>query len=195
MINKKRKSLIYGVGTNDADYRVKVDGIICKYYTAWRHIIERCYSPLWLNKYPTYRNCYVCDDWLLFSNFKLWMAKQDWYGRDLDKDIIKPGNNIYSPENCCFIDQSINKLLTNRGAKRGVYPQGVDLYISGDRFRAQIVMFSKKVFLGVFDTVEQAKSVYNKAKSDHINSIASKIQDQRVRNGLTLHAKLILNEE
>ena len=53
MMNK----LVCGVGVNDLDYRTQVweyvtkDGgervrkpvFICKYYTAWRNMLERCY--------------------------------------------------------------------------------------------------------------------------------------------------------
>ena len=128
---RKRNRLVFGVGINDADYNVCehyiVDGKdkivwVCPFYQTWKSMLKRCYSE---KEYPTYKGCSVCDEWLIFSNFKRWMEQQDWQGKQLDKDLLIEGNKVYSPETCIFVDQVINKFVTDSGAARGEYMIGV----------------------------------------------------------------------
>ena len=129
------RKLVYGVGLNDVSYStqpiVEKKQLICIYYQQWRHMLERCYSEKYHLRYKTYKNCTVCDDWLIFSNFKDWMESQDWEGKQLDKDILIEGNKHYSPETCVFVDQATNSLFTYRGNARGQYPLGVCIHPSG----------------------------------------------------------------
>lgn len=110
-----RRRLIYGVGTNDADYvtapMVEGKQKVCPYYRKWLGMLQRGYCPKFKAKMPTYQDCYVDNSWLLFSNFKKWMQSQDWEGKDLDKDLLMPGNKAYGPETCVFLDRGINNLL------------------------------------------------------------------------------------
>ena len=109
------RKLVYGVGINDADYQVNptIDGsrVMCPAYSAWHSMIERCYSEKYHDKKPTYKECYVCDEWLYFLKFKSWMEKQDYKGKELDKDILIQGNKVYSPETRIFVDKTINVLF------------------------------------------------------------------------------------
>lgn len=118
------KRLIYGVGINDSK-STYIEGKRCKYYVTWKSMLQRCYSLKYKNKNPTYANCSVCDEWLTFSNFKAWMVKQNWEGKDLDKDILIEGNKIYSPETCFFISRRINTLLNVSKKRIGSLPLGV----------------------------------------------------------------------
>ena len=88
-------------------------------------MIQRCYSDKLQERFPTYRGCSVCDGWLLLSNFKEWYDIHYRDGMSLDKDILIPGNKVYSPDTCRFVPGYINSLLTNAGAIRGDYPLGV----------------------------------------------------------------------
>ena len=102
-----QRSLVQGVGVNDADYTVCIkrnNKIIwrCPFYIKWRNMIERCYSPLWHKRYPSYIGCSVCPEWRYFSKFRFWMSTQKWKGMELDKDILVKGNRVYSPDTCCF---------------------------------------------------------------------------------------------
>tara|TARA_R110002050_G_scaffold11693_1_gene39168 strand:- start:71 stop:445 length:375 start_codon:yes stop_codon:yes gene_type:complete len=105
------RKFIHGVATNDADYFTQYKGKTCPYYSRWRKMLERCYSVEWQESKPTYKECSVCNEWLLFSNFKSWMINQDWIGKELDKDIINNGNKTYSPENCAFVSRKVNLLI------------------------------------------------------------------------------------
>ena len=192
-MSTSRRSLVCGVGTNDAKYTVtqKINGKrkTCPFYRKWHGMIERCYNIRNHKRYPTYARCTVTKEWLTFSNFKLWMEKQDWKGRHLDKDIIKPNNKVYSPDSCCFISQSLNKLLTNSLASRGDYPQGVNFSGIAKRFVSRCKVDGERTHLGYFDTAKEASKVYNKFKQNLIIVRANQQTDTRIKNGLIEHAK------
>ena len=101
------RRLVYGVGTNDAWYMIETtaggETYCCGYYQRWVAMLRRCYSKQMHRKFPTYKDCTVCDEWITFSNFRKWMETQDWQGKELDKDILFPGNKHYSPDNCVFV--------------------------------------------------------------------------------------------
>jgi len=113
--------LVCGVGFNDSDVVTKCD----PFYSRWKGMLVRCYSAKYHAKRPTYIGCTVCDEWLTFSNFKSWMEKQDWKGKELDKDILVIGNKLYSPELCVFVTKLTNSFILDRASSRGSYPLGV----------------------------------------------------------------------
>lgn len=130
----EKVKLVLNVGINDADYSVTKEERIngkrtvtwrCPYYVRWYNLISRCYSTAALNKRPLYGDCTVCDDWLIFSNFKSWMITQDWENKQLDKDLKILGNKIYSPDTCLFISDDLNRFLNENESNRGDYPIGV----------------------------------------------------------------------
>ena len=129
----KKKKLVCGVGINNADYVVTVYETIgyengkqkrrvvwrCPFYSRWNDMLARCYTTSYKQRFPTYEGCYVCKEWLIFSNFKAWMEKQDWEGKELDKDLLVSRNKVYSPETCVFVDKRVNLFLTESSANRG----------------------------------------------------------------------------
>ena len=167
--------LVCGVGMNDSLTAVhsRKNKSICPYYQRWKDMLKRCYSPKLQEKYPTYKGCTVCDDWLLFSSFRSWMKNQDWKGRYLDKDLLIQGNKIYSPLACVFVDRAINNLLNNHKSKKGRYPQGVHLHSCGNRFCASISKYGEKISIGLFLSVADAKNAYDKEKYNYIKAVAS----------------------
>jgi len=190
------KSPLHGWGINDSWYQVSpiIDGVrfVCPYYTTWRSLISRSYCIKEKIRHPYYKDCTSSYEWTFFSKFREWMIDQDWEGKQLDKDIIKPGNKIYCPDFCAFIPGALNTLLNNRSALRGKYPIGVTLN-GGGKFQCIIGINGSTKYLGQFNSPEQANQVYRIAKSDHVKSIAILQTDPRVKAGLLLHAELILN--
>jgi hypothetical protein len=100
----RRKNKLFGVALNDADYPVVKHGLVngkvritwrCPYYTRWYGMIRRCYQDKFTSRNIKYSECSVCDEWLTFMNFKVWMHNQDWKGKELDKDLICIGNKVY----------------------------------------------------------------------------------------------------
>lgn len=187
-----RTRLIYGIGISDADYTVKKitnnKEISCPYYRTWKAMMRRCYSDKFHQMCPTYIGCSVHEEWLSFMAFRAWMIKQDWKGKQLDKDITKPGNKIYSPSFCVFVTQDINKLLTDSAAIRGKYPQGVYFNKFANKFQAYIKINGIKKSLGYFSGPGKAAKAYVNAKYSHIIEIAKEQLDPRIKSGLILHA-------
>jgi len=186
----KIKKLVFGVGINDSGYPLSkiIEGrqVTCRPYQLWQSMLRRCYSESFQSKWPTYKGCSVCEEWLIFSSFAKWMEKQDWKGKHLDKDILKVGNKIYSPDNCIFVSPEINLLLNNSRASRGKYKQGVCL--NKGKFQAKISKNGKIISLGRFQMESDASNAYKKAKSEHIINIATQ-QSEPLRSALIRHAE------
>lgn len=192
-LSLSKRSLVHGVGINDADYvvRPKINGkyIFCPYYVVWAHMIERCYSEDHLLRYPSYKECIVCDDWLKFGTFRAWMEKQDWQGKQLDKDILIIGNKTYSPETCFFVTNHVNSLFCVHQSSKGRNAQGVHFNKEDGKFRAACKVSGKNKYLGSFDTEKKASNVYRKAKYNEIIRVAN-LQPEVVKNALYRHAEL-----
>lgn len=161
------RSLVYGVGINDAqwDGRGRSDD---HRYRTWSRMLGRCYSPGYLALYPTYQDCSVDPDWLRFSNFKKWMDAQRWQGMVLDKDLLVLGNKIYSPETCLFIPAWINSLLANLSTKNRELPMGVHMH--GKSFLAKYKSFGKTINIGSFDIPEHAHIAYRTHRLGEVKS-------------------------
>ena len=192
----KRKPL-FGVGINDADYVVlpRINGkrVMCPYYQAWSSMIGRSYSEKFQDRHNTYIDCSVVKEWLNFSSFRKWMEKQDWQGRQLDKDLLIPENKEYGPDTCIFVSSQINTMLTDRAADRGDLPQGVSFHKQRGRYRAQCAVSGKNKHLGLFSTIPAAEYKYLKFKSDLIKKTAyepESASNQRLQTALLAHSNL-----
>jgi len=177
-----KRSLVMGVGINDADYIVldRKTGWLCPFYRKWTSMLSRCYSEKVHNLQPNYLNTFVCEEWNLFSNFKAWMEKQDWKDKELDKDLLGDGT-LYSPENCCFLSKSVNLFMTDRANFSGKYPTGVSFYKKTGKYKAQIsTLDGKRQSLGYHDTVTDAWKAWIKRKAELATILAKEEKDARV---------------
>jgi len=188
-----RRSPVFGFGINDAHYMTtpKIDGKIvhCPLYRKWVGMLHRTCSDELKEKYPTYKECYVVDEWLKFSTFRQWMCQEDWENKELDKDIIIPGNKEYGPSTCVFVSHEVNTLLNDHASDRGDLPRGVKT--NGKRFQARLSLSGRREALGTFDTPEEASKIYILAKSREIIRVANLQENIRVKNGLLRHEKLL----
>ena len=193
----KRNKLVRGVGVNDADYNVieyrnvcgkKVQVWICPFYQTWVSMLNRCYSEKYHQRQPTYRGCKVCDEWLIFSNFKRWMEQQDWEGKQLDKDLLVEGNKTYSPEFCVFVHQLINKFANERCAARGQYMIGANWHKRDLTFQSNCrnPFTGKLEHLGYFDNELEAHLAWKSKKHEFACQLADSeyCDDERVANAL-----------
>lgn len=194
-----QRSLVLGVGINDSDYITSqtVNGklIRCPFYNRWTCMIERCHSKSVQKRYPTYLGCSICDEWLTFSTFKSWMEKQDWKGNHIDKDIIKPGNKIYCPEFCAFVDGDINRLISSVPSITGRFPTGVNESEPTERHKSSVTFCGDSINLGLFKSEKQAFKVYLKIKALILTEASLLQKDPRVANGLRLHAEILTRRE
>lgn len=178
-------SLVYGIGINDSNYPVKptIDGriLICPFYQTWKSMLSRCYSTKYLQRRPTYKDCQVCKEWLTFSSFKVWMENQDWKDKQLDKDILGDGK-LYSPETCCFVENWLNCLISERTDYRGKYPLGVTVH--RNKFLAQMRVNGRTKYLGIFDDPHKAHLAYVEAKIKHVGNKLLSYSNERVRQAV-----------
>ena len=174
----RQRKLIHGVGINDAPYIIRplINGkkVMCRYYSVWHSMISRCYCKKTQQKSPTYINCSVCDEWLLFSSFKSWMKNQNFKGMCLDKDILINSNKTYSPEFCIFVTQEINNLLLDNPSIRGDHYTGVSFDKARGKYSSSCKRNGKRVGLGRFNSPEEAFKAYKKFKYEVIKEVALK---------------------
>lgn len=195
------KKLVYNVGVNDADYivqkweylgyteereQIKKLVWICPFYRRWKNMLGRCYSQTVQSKYPTYIGCTVVPEWHHFLTFREWMVQQDWEGKELDKDILFPGNKIYGPDTCVFVDQRLNKFLTEGNANRGEHPIGVTFHKRDKKFIAQCwdVTTGKQKQLGGFFTAQEAHDKWLEFKREQAKLLAKEQSDVRISTAL-----------
>lgn len=146
-----------------------------KSYTNWLSMLRRCYSnePNYRNE--TYADCEVCPEWIYYSNFKKWHDENYVEGWFLDKDLIKEGNKIYSPEFCCYVPRVMNNMLVNQ---RGKSSTGV--YYDKDRelYRASVSMGGKYKYIGRYKTHSEAEEAYIKGKALYVLGIVDKFDKE-----------------
>lgn len=190
--NRKRK-LIYGVGVNDIDFVVNDRGNKRPSYTYWHSMLKRCYDPIEHKNYPRYIGCTVIDDWKYLSKFEDWFKTQNWYGRQLDKDLLFINNKLYSPDTCVFIPSRVNGFLTDRSRFMSAYGTGISILPSGN-FRAVCndPYTNKRVNIGTFETVEDAKKAWYHAKHEFACKLAAEETDERIINALKTRYKTVL---
>ena len=192
--------LVYGVGINDANYVTQlseelgyVDGVrkrklvwICPFYQAWRDMLGRGYSERCKLKRPTYRGVTVCEDWWLFSTFRLWMEQQDYKGNHLDKDLLIRGNKVYCPEACVFISAQVNTFMAERCGDRGEYKIGVYWVKKDCKFTAQCSnpFTNKQENLGRFLTEEAAHRAWLSKKLEHAKALSALQTNEMVAKAL-----------
>ena len=167
---ERKNSLVQGIGINDANYPVKITKnrkIIwrCPFYERWRAMLRRCYSSLCHKRQPTYIGCSVCPEWRYFSKFRLWMENQKWEGLELDKDLLVKGNQVYSPDTCCFIPKGINCIFCSGRKKKNNLPGGVRL-ISNGKYKVEICIRPGKRYIKTLSTFKGA----------HIQALEKKIE-------------------
>jgi hypothetical protein len=184
---------VHGVGINDMPNYLKTN---LKLYSRWGAMFRRAYSPELHQKHTSYIGTSVCEEWQTLSNFVAWAEAQGWEGKELDKDILCPGNKIYSPETCVFVSHELNNLLCGSDAIRGDCPKGVYYHYNHKRYCTEMYAYGKKRILGYYLTIPEAHRAYCEAKSAHIREVAENLTDadttdiERTREGLLEHAEI-----
>lgn len=142
------------------------------YYKVWHSILVRTLYTPHKRLHPAYNDCTICDEWLNLSNFRDWFENpENGYldGLQIDKDILVKGNKVYSPDTCCFVPREINAAISFK--HKGKCPIiGVKVHL--DKFETSISRYGNRVYLGIFDTVEEAFYAYKAAKEQYIKELA-----------------------
>lgn len=180
------RSLVCGIGIYDALHPTRVNGRDIKTYQTWHGMLERCYSAKCQARQPSYVGCTVDVSWLHFSVFEKWMLSQNYEGRALDKDLLFPGNKVYSAETCVFVPLALNSLLVTAKATRGEYPLGVSYCKGRGKWQANVSVNGVKTSLGRHSTPLEAHRAWQLAKADIIEAFPT--EDIRVRLALDKRA-------
>ena len=188
MLNTRRGKItpVCGVGINDLhddpnyntikyDHSSGKKKVIwkCPFYMKWSGILYRCYN----SDAPAYEGCTISDEWRYFSNFKKWMESRSWEGKEIDKDILVPGNKVYGEEFCLFVSKKLNNILHTNDSRRGEYPQGVSPVSRSTTYHVRQSRYGKPYHLGYFDTIEEAALAYECARREHLQEIADTLTE------------------
>lgn len=146
-------------------------------YRTWTSMMDRCYNHKTQQSHPTYKDCYVCNEWLTFSNFDKWFKEHYVDEWEIDKDLLVRGNKEYAPDKCCFVPQKINSFLTNKKSNRGKCVLGVYKTRYSNKFVATLGCLDKP-YLGTFNTEIEAFNAYKKAKENKARVLATEYKDQ-----------------
>ena len=164
----------FGIGPYQGSYAENGKKVRTRHYMLWSAMLNRCYSDQ--PKFVTgYGDCSVSKRWRNFQNFAHDIEQMpNWNtpGYELDKDIIKPGNKVYSRKHCCFVPREINGALVRADVGGGatILPNG--------KWRARLSKGYGKgmLHLGCFEVREDALAVYAVAKRKHMRALARKHQ-------------------
>jgi hypothetical protein len=163
---------VFGIGfIGDGPYKLRT-----KAYYAWSAMIMRCYRPK--TGHISYAECIMDHSWFNYQVFAEWFEQNYVEGWEIDKDILKKGNKLYSPETCCFVPHQINTLFVKRNSLRGNYPIGVSYNKNRNTLCAQLIKFGKQKHIGIFRDVNLAFQAYKKAKEEYIIEVANLWKDK-----------------
>ena len=108
-VKDKMMPSVFDIGFfGSGKFKSRLNKVKTAEYIAWQRMLERCYCYKYQDKFPTYKDCTVCDEWLNFQAFAEWFTARYKDGYQLDKDIKVKGNKIYSPETCKLVSQKDN---------------------------------------------------------------------------------------
>lgn len=125
---------IFGVGfIGDGAHKSRANGKETEKYKHWHGMMTRCYSKGAKGVSPTYSGCTVCDEWHNFQSFSDWFNTHYIDGYHLDKDIIRHGNKIYSPDTCIFVHRHTNSMF-NKPKKKSNLPLGISRTSGKDNY-------------------------------------------------------------
>ena len=185
------RSLCYGVGIND---------VMIPYFTGtrtwrtWSGIIRRTDNrdPKWLSQpgKEHYADCTLDPRWYKLSVFKEWIEQwDDFENKEIDKDLLIPGNRIYGPDTCLMVRHIVNAWF--KPTIKGDLPRGVSWNSSWKKgkspnpYRAQITPIGgKRTALGVYATIEEASAVFEKARKEQIKVLIETETDSKVKNAM-----------
>lgn len=180
----KFKPSVCGVGfIGDGVHKVHINGKISKAYSVWSHMLARCYSDLYQKSKPAYKGCAVCPEWHDFQVFGDWFALNYVDGYHLDKDILKQGNRIYSPDACIFVSHQINSLFIDRKKGRGAYKLGVSWNKGDKKFQSHCREYGKLKRIGCYTSEDEAHDAYKAFKYKLIADVAV-TQDDPIKTAM-----------
>ena len=152
----------------------------------WNGVINRCRPGGHVQRQrKTYEGC--SNGFSDFQQFAEWCQSQPGYkdleenGRlfHLDKDLLVPGNKVYSPDTCCFVPARVNCLLLFPSKTSSGLPRGASYHKRNQSFSASINEPGRgSINLGYFSCPMGAHRMWQSKKIEMI-SIAAKALDPK----------------
>lgn len=166
-IKNKMRPSVHGIGFIGVGPYRAWDGKKCtRAYSVWVDMLDRVYTPENELIAAWYKDTSVHSDWHNFQVFAEWYYRQiNRFGSvpfrwNIDKDLMIPGNRVYSAETCVVVPASINMLMTDHSAGRGVYPMGVTSQTNGKSFKVVMTAYGQNKYLGTYSTIADAQLAY-----------------------------------
>jgi len=159
-------------------HKVSIKGVKTKKYKTWKRMIKMCYDYDYRVKHPTCKDVTVCKEWHNFQVFGEWydnQHKED--GWKLYRNLLSGNKKIYSPDTCAFMPRELN-LFLSRETKYIDRPAGVSSGGSKYESQDQCLSSGRRVYLGIFDTPEEADLAYINIKYQTITLLWLKYLDK-----------------
>jgi hypothetical protein len=129
-------------------------------YNIWIKIKDRTLNPKY-EKYKYYggRGINICEEWLDVQNFYDW-AMSNGYSDELSIDRIDNNGN-YEPNNCRWVGVTIQARNQRIQKNNTSGYKGVSFHKGNNKYKAQIWVNNKSIYLGYFQTAEDGAIAYN----------------------------------
>lgn len=171
---------VFGVGyLGVGEYKPNKNNQKNPVYNTWKDMLQRCCDEKFKKKHNTYKEVSVSEEFKNFQNFNKWFVDNTWHDdfKTLDKDILIKGNKIYSPSTCVLVNQKINLLFIRNDKNRGKYPIGISK--ENNKFVAKCGDGEgNRVYLGKYNTQEEAFEAYKKGKENIIKKVAEEYKEK-----------------
>jgi hypothetical protein len=181
---------VFGIGfIGDGPFKSKDSGKVTMEYRAWKAMLSRCYDKKTQENHPTYIGCTVSEEWHNFQSFAKWFHENyphDRLNYDLDKDMKKIGNKVYSPDWCMFISMVSNRFITDCSASRGEFMIGVSFIGQRGLFKSccRNPLTGKQDYLGVYTSEIEAHLAWRERKSELAYELAMTQDREEVKQAL-----------
>ena len=134
-------------------------------YNKWKGMKQRCYNSNY-DFYSAYggRGIKVCDEWKDdFMQFYKDMGDVPFEGAELDRIN---NDDDYKPSNCRWVSHEENSNNRRKYHNKTGY-KGVNYKPHLNKYQAQLYKNKKFIYLGVYETAEEAHLAYKKAKNEY----------------------------
>ncbi len=149
-----------------------------KSYELWKGMMYRCNgNSLKHKRTSVYIGCKASSEFQDFQKFTDWHVRQIGYlinGYAIDKDILGGKVKIYSSETCALIPSQLNAFFTVK--KERALPAGVKFNSKSGKFKVEMKIANKPVYIGSFMSVDDARLAYEKAKSNEAKRWADRLR-------------------
>lgn len=166
----------YGGVLGNEKCSLQIKDELKKEYNTWMKMLERASKYDDKNeRYNSYSNVNICDEWKYFPNFYNWIKEESNYlvwkngGLEIDKDILSEDSKIYSAQTCCLIPKKLNAMIANlkEGLNEKDLPSGIHKKVNKYRYNFYDLNTKKHEWKS-FDSLEEAYESFKEYKTNKI---------------------------